>query len=365
MGDQLEHVSPKSHSGDDEAMVPGSLVNPDVQGAGDYPRLVFVLGAPRSGTSWFQSTLASLPHAATSPELHYSAEVLRPVLQAWRYRVTGMAPVLEALRTGADTPDRLIGLPASLEEEDLLAMLQFPIQQIVLSAIKDDPDLRIFVAKTPSDSLLTPYIRTVFPEARFVHIVRDPRKTVRSLLQASRSWGGSWAPRSAIVASLIWRAHVLGAREAAEVGDRYLELRYEDIRADLPGQLHRVTQMLGLPDEGVRTPDAHQVLSSAVTAVLGEPELREPPGFGDGTPSRIPLGPFKVWLVEWVCGDVMTEVGYELRFPTARRLHPIAQGVFDLAVRSLNRRQKEYVALNLGEFRILSRLRRPRSARSG
>lgn len=96
------------------------------------------------------------------------------------------------------------------------------------------------------------YLSALFPQARFLHLVRDPRATVNSLLNVGfwkdthRMREPAWAnglgeadlekwKRSgrspAALAALQWRVVVERGREEARALDlgRYAELRYEDL----------------------------------------------------------------------------------------------------------------------------------------
>src|SRR5688572_15673183 len=48
---------------------------------------IFIIGAPRSGTSWLHKLIGSHPKAASSVEINFFHEYLRPVLNAWEYDV--------------------------------------------------------------------------------------------------------------------------------------------------------------------------------------------------------------------------------------------------------------------------------------
>src|SRR5207249_10186807 len=87
----------------------------------------------------------------------------------------------------------------------------------------------LFLEKTPGHVLFVPEIRALLPEARFVHVLRDARDTVASLLGASRSWGGGWAPRQANQAAGTWVNHVQAARQAQRIlsASQFFEVRYE------------------------------------------------------------------------------------------------------------------------------------------
>jgi hypothetical protein len=97
--------------------------------------------------------------------------------------------------------------------------------------------------KSPLHALHLPVIAAAFPEARFVHLIRDGRDVAVSLRPL-------WFAPGQDMTSLAneWARSVLAARAAgAELGPRYLEVRYEDLVRDPRGELSRVTDLLELP----------------------------------------------------------------------------------------------------------------------
>lgn len=115
------------------------------------------------------------------------------------------------------------------------------------------------------------FLRSVFEDALFVHVVRDPRAVVESLMRVGfwreqgglerPWWEGGVAPEQlqrwqsggrdpAVLAALQWKAIVHEAREQEQrlpPGD-YIELRYEDFMQDPEGSLSRIYAACGLPD---------------------------------------------------------------------------------------------------------------------
>ena len=99
----------------------------------------------------------------------------------------------------------------------------------------------IFVEKTPSHALFIPEILELFPGSRFIHVLRDARDTVASLLAASRGWGRGWAPRRATAAARMWVEHVRAVRCAATrlPGEKLCEVRYEALHTNGRGDRAR------------------------------------------------------------------------------------------------------------------------------
>jgi hypothetical protein len=79
--------------------------------------------------------------------------------------------------------------------------------------------------------LYIPEIKELLPDSRFIHLIRDCRDVVASLITASRSWGASWAPNSAKGAAAMWVQHVQAVKTAAKnlSTHDFCEIRYENL----------------------------------------------------------------------------------------------------------------------------------------
>jgi hypothetical protein len=95
--------------------------------------------------------------------------------------------------------------------------------------------------KTPGYVRVAPLLARHFPDARFVHVIRDGREVAAAL--TDRDWG----PPSAVMGALWWRRALAPRRRLARrLGpSRYHELRLERLIADPPAELHRLCAFLG------------------------------------------------------------------------------------------------------------------------
>lgn len=82
--------------------------------------------------------------------------------------------------------------------------------------------------KTPTFVLHIRQLAALFPEATFIHVVRDGRDVALSLLEKS------WGPTTISDAALHWRLHVHRGMQAGRHLERgrYHEIRYEDLVED-------------------------------------------------------------------------------------------------------------------------------------
>jgi hypothetical protein len=139
--------------------------------------------------------------------------------------------------------------------EDLLAC--------VASALAT-PESRLWVEKTPRHTLRVPEIAATYPQARFVHIVRDPRAALASIDELNRERSFTATPTAAVELAETLR---LARSNAQHFGDRYVVLHYERLVADPRREMGRVADALGLSwtDELVRP---------SLTANSSSPERR-------------------------------------------------------------------------------------------
>ncbi len=97
-----------------------------------------------------------------------------------------------------------------------------------------------FGDKTPPYIGIVPQIATIYPDARFIHLIRDGRDVAASWINAHFP-GGTWDP------AFEWRraARLALAYRCSAMAERILEVRYEDLVRDLEGTVRRVCDFLG------------------------------------------------------------------------------------------------------------------------
>jgi hypothetical protein len=195
-------------------------------------RVIFVEGAPRSGTTWLVTLLATHPEiAGVEAESHlfdFGVDRLFDNLE-------GRDPVFRGLRSYLDR-DELVDLVRDLCDGVLTAMR---------SHVSDGATPPFVVEKTPiaggTGDLDLERKRDVYPDAWYIHIVRDREAVARSLMRAP--W---MRDRSYAACAGLWDRTVGSAR--ATLGDlpHYREVSYEELRADPAGVCKSLFEWLGV-----------------------------------------------------------------------------------------------------------------------
>jgi hypothetical protein len=182
--------------------------------------------------------------------------------------------------------------------------------------------------KTPLYMQQLPLLERLFPDALWVHLVRDGRDAALSFLDLPEGFAGrTWAqPRTAAQFAARWRTEILAARRlGSHVGERYLELRYEDLVAQPERELLRVCEHASLPWE----PEMLEYAGTSDVAEMPEHRnLAQPPtpGLRDW---RSEMRREDALAFEQVAGDVLRSSSYELVEPAAA--YPAPRGRLELA----------------------------------
>lgn len=276
---------------------------------------VFLIGAPRSGTTWLQHMLGSHPQIVTTQETDLFSGYISSLWWWWSFHVR----------------ETRKGLPAVLTESEFDSLIANLINETYQKIMDLKPSATILLEKDPPYSLHIDLILRHVPKARFIHIIRDGRDVASSLMAASQGWGRSWAPSGLEDAVTMWKNYVTGAKRAADSGNPYVEVRYEDLMADGAGALKRVFDFC-LVDASLERCEtlykkqqfdkmkSRKGPSSASIVWGGEVRRRfganlewpEEGFFGKGKPGswKETWGSYERWCFDCVAGDLLADLGY-------------------------------------------------------
>lgn len=269
----------------------------------------FFVGCGRSGTTLFRAIFDSHPNLAIPGESHFIVHLapnrgryessagfdteafLADLLPHPRFRLWGLAEQEVRTALGEDTPSTLA---------DAI--------RAVFALYAGDQGKGRYGDKTPGYVSHLPRLAGLFPEARFVHILRDGRDVALSYLDVS------FGPETVERAALHWKRVVERGREAGALlgPDRYVEARYEDLLADPEGTVRSLCGFIDLEfHPGMfRYPErAAEVASgSAFPEAHGRLALAPTKGLRDW---RSQMPPKDVVAFELLAGDLLSDLGYE------------------------------------------------------
>jgi hypothetical protein len=207
---------------------------------------IFLVGCPRSGTTLIQGCLAAHREVHTFTESHFYDKGFKQGLSG-RFRVRR-----EAMKSVAEhfLLENEIGSAesrqADLDALDRTANVEDSAKWLVdvLDRERNARQCGAWIEKTPDHVWRIPLIARVSPDARFIHILREPQSTVKSLHAASKGWG---APKSWLYSFAHWRYSLACSARYAGQSAQHFMLFYEDFVRTPELWCGRLVSWLGLP----------------------------------------------------------------------------------------------------------------------
>ena len=273
---------------------------------------IFIVGAPRSGTTLLQCLLAANRSTFSLPETHYfsgilpalgwsadapiSNEQLVQLVEIIRRSVKLEFPVLAAARLARKAVAEIV---TAMDVWEALIGHYRPAGKVHLGTR--------LIEKTPGHLFHMSKIRHWLPGSKFINIIRDPRDVVSSMLKMPTS-----KSNSALTYAQGWNDCVQAAVEFEQRhAERILSIRYEDLILNMEPVLRKVCEfnllqfekrMLdGVSDQYQRCVLPHETWKREV----GSGEFHNKSGVW-----RQRISPGQAWLVEQATRKFMAGCRY-------------------------------------------------------
>lgn len=205
---------------------------------------IFIGGCSRSGTTLLGAMLGAHDDCICSPESHFKIDVLRALArqivesdpaalinlinQHWRFKIweLDLLPIED--------------FSANHRNGSFAQLLNLIVAQYARQQCK--PDAQIWVDHTPENISYAASLLELFPEARFIHIVRDGRAVAASILPLD------WGPNSIIKAARWWmRMTSFGLAVEKTLGpELVMRVKYEDLVLQPEATMRAISQFSGI-----------------------------------------------------------------------------------------------------------------------
>jgi hypothetical protein len=279
---------------------------------------VFIVGCPRSGTSYLYHLLLSAGGFAEFRTQMNVFDVLEPIYGDLAAPKNKAKMMNEWLRSKAFD---VSGLQAEEIKARVLSECRGPSDflRIVMEEVARKQKVDRWIDSTPTNIPHLLRIRKDFPEARIVHIIRDGRDVALSLDQLGWSRPLPWdRDRGLMAAGLYWEWIVRkGRRFGSMLQPDYLEVRYEDLVSEPAPTLQRLSVFLAhdLDYERIRRVSVGSV-KNPLTAFKEDLERGQFKPVGRWK-DRFPPG--QLALFESLVGGCLQQLGYVLSDGGAKR----------------------------------------------
>jgi protein-tyrosine sulfotransferase len=206
----------------------------------------FIISAGRSGTTLLRSMLVAGGQIAIPPETQVIPAAVRRFLSLQHLGWTDLSRLIVALFESRalfslweinlyPAYQATVHLP---ETERSLARV---IDEVIkLYATQHFPEAGIWGDQSPINTLYLPWVRRTFPQAKYLHLLRDGRDAISSMVGTGRTDLARATERWVISVKYALRLqNRLGP-------DQFLEVRYEDLVSEPAKSLKRICTFVGI-----------------------------------------------------------------------------------------------------------------------
>lgn len=300
------------------------------------PRQVFVVGSSRSGTTMMCRIIGNNAQVHFFRELHFfentwlpkipPEEINRDKARAMLCQLIGIQR--EGYLKVKDTSKYGPEAEAMLAEIGSAPLTPPLIYAEFLRQEAQANGAPIAVEQTPAYALYISELLALYPQARFVHMIRDPRSVLSSQRKKWRrriyDKEGSgftrfetvraWANYHPWTTSKLWKAAVASVA-AVQDNPRVMTVQFEDLADNSEAVIARVCAFLDIPfdPDMLLVPQIGSSYSAGNKQALGiDPNIA-----GSSWVGKLPKT--DVTICDALCGDLMAQFGYE----TARDKSPL------------------------------------------
>lgn len=269
---------------------------------------VFIGGCERSGTTMLGSLLGAHSKCLCVPESQFKVDLLRnKEVDISANILLDLHQITEELLKNIRY--RLWNIRASIKIEHISSYQDFLLEIIKLYAtVVGKSEYKYWVDHTPANIQYTDTLLEMFPNSKFIHIVRDGRAVAASILPLD------WGPNVITKAADMWKAK-LSYGLAAELRygeDKFMRIRYEDLVLCPEKSLSKICEFIGIQFE----------------ELMIERKGFEPPKYTKKQhhlvgkkPDRTRIDSWKkklsrreIEIFEYLTGDLLQILGYDMEF---------------------------------------------------
>lgn len=214
-------------------------------------KALFIGGCPRSGTSLLQAIFNSHNRCCSPPETLFLRDYVLNPSDSFRKNYKDREFLIETFNNNSKL--NRLGIPAEeiiekseYESGGYIKPLNIYKRYLEVYVQREKKD--ILVEGTPSNILHLYQIKKIYPDSYILHLIRDPRDTILSLLKAEFS--SKFSSDIYDYAYLYKISYLKGTQVASKkFKDRYFKVLYEDVLTNTKDELIRICKLAGIKFE--------------------------------------------------------------------------------------------------------------------
>lgn len=222
---------------------------------------VFIGGSQRNGTTLLGSLLGTSDESVVTPESQFIVDIWKDTFRS-KQGILSKQIILKRLKRNfrfhlweSSIPNMSNYQTEVFDSEQYTDFLNDLLQLYALNSNQENATH--WIDHTPTHIQYGLVLSELFPESKFIHLIRDPRAVAASIVE--RDWG----PNNVKDASKLWAESIgYGCALQQSIPDRVLTIYYEDLLLSTEGVLKEVCDFVGirysdnmLAGTGFRLPD--------------------------------------------------------------------------------------------------------------
>lgn len=272
---------------------------------------IFIVGCGRSGTTLLRLILNRHSNISIPEETWYYPQLYKELNRQnekppdWQKYVGS-----EVFRLNSERfPDlELIGILTLLEKNtwgDWSSII--PVVNRFYAKIENK---KRWGDKTPGYVMHLPLIKQLFPDAKVIHMVRDGRDVIPSIL---KYWSVGPQTTSLIETAFYWKKHVSRGIEFGPklFGQNYFELKYEDLVSMPETQIQKVCSFIGESYEAAMI-DNRMDKPDVVPNWEWHKETRKQINNQNIGKWKLGLSKYEVMVIQYVGGGLLKRFDYDM-----------------------------------------------------
>lgn len=290
-------------------------------------KIIFIVGNSRSGTTMMLRIFNNHPQLMVLNELHFFEQLWAPEdkgqLLSEEAAVVLASKLLLTQRIGYMTHDQDY---TQFTQEARMLIAEMDMRNITAEAVfnhftKREVQLNgksVVCEKTPQNVFYLKEIFELYPNAKVINMVRDPRAIMLSQKNKwnRRNLGGDYMTRREalrlrinyhpITLSKLWNAAIQAAA-AFSSDNRMITVRFEDLLEAPESTLYRVCEHIGVAFD-------KNMMNITQESSSVEKDSKEI-GFKKERASNWKKGGLnatEIWICQWMCGKHLRSNGYEI-----------------------------------------------------
>jgi hypothetical protein len=274
----------------------------------------FIVGAGRSGSTLLRMMLASHSRLTVPPETWFLIPLVRRFRIDHPLSADEMERAVSIITGGWSWPD--MKLDAHEFQRRVRRLTQPSLRDLVEVVYRWHMEAEGKVRwgdKTPAYIEILPELASMYPDSRFIHLIRDGRDVAKST-QAT-GWFGHWLHDNTKAWTEALEHHRRWTR--SEFRDRILAVRYEDLVLEMEATLRQICRFLGEEFEpqmlswewkvDEQIPARERIYHTKLKLKIGSAGVAR---------WKREMSAREAFVSEAFMGSHLTRLGYERRYPS-------------------------------------------------